>query len=292
MRLKVGHDSVWFDVIGEKERFVDARRQEKPTLVFVHGGGGNHSSARPWAHRFADSAQCVILDLPGHGRSSRADESRWNLEDWADCVANLCDALEIRRPVFHGASMGGFIVQSIAVRHPDLARGLILASTAARRDRELVSARFQELGGPEAGEAYLKSLEGSGDPQVFADYMRLCLPLYSTKYGKDTLTFLSRYGIFGPTERAALAWFSKPGGGFDTFDYRAALRQVTTPTLIISGRHDPICPPEAGEELFASFPPGVARLEILENASHLVNEDQTDDYVALVLGFLSQCAGS
>jgi pimeloyl-ACP methyl ester carboxylesterase len=290
MCIALKHENIWFDVIGEKEYLDDGRRVQKPTVIFIHGGGGTHSSSRQWANKLSDIAQCIEFDLPGHGRSSISTNDRWNLADWADVLVEFCHALDIQQPILHGGSMGGCVAQSVAVRHPGFAAKLILLVTAARRDNALVQARFTELGGDAAGAAYARTLTEPDSPDAFAAFMQHCLPLYSVRHGAGIGQVLAKHGTFGVTERNTLAWFSRPGGDFDTFDFRTALGSVTTPTLILAGALDPVIPLAAVREMYESFAPGVAQLEVFEQASHAMTEDMPEDYLRLVRAFVSEIA--
>src|SRR5205823_13141575 len=59
-----------------------------------------------------------------------------SIENLAEDVRSVLEALDLREVVLVGHSMGGMAVQAFAVHHPDVARervaGLVLMSTAAR----------------------------------------------------------------------------------------------------------------------------------------------------------------
>ena len=63
--------------------------------------------------------QVVYYDHRGHGRSDAGEPDRWNLDQWADDLVALCDALGIDRPVVFGFSFGGNITLNYAIRYPD-----------------------------------------------------------------------------------------------------------------------------------------------------------------------------
>jgi pimeloyl-ACP methyl ester carboxylesterase len=69
------------------------------------------------------------MDLSGHGHSSALGR-RFRLEQCADDVAELADALHISSFVPVGYSMGGLIAQLVWHRHRHLVSGLVLCSTA------------------------------------------------------------------------------------------------------------------------------------------------------------------
>jgi pimeloyl-ACP methyl ester carboxylesterase len=70
----------------------------------------------------------VTFDQRWHGRGIRS--SRFRLDDCADDVVAVLDALDIDDAVVAGYSMGGAVAQLAWRRHPDRVRGLVLCSTA------------------------------------------------------------------------------------------------------------------------------------------------------------------
>jgi 3-oxoadipate enol-lactonase len=70
-----------------------------------------------------------------------------------------------------------------------------------------------------------------------------------------------------------------------TLDQRALLPKITSPTLVIAGRHDPATPVAAGE-LIRSQIPG-ASMTILD-AAHISNVEQPQAFTEAVIGFLTQ----
>ncbi len=63
-------------------------------------------------------------------RSDRTAVETCTLEQMAYDVAALCDLLGIDAAVILGHSFGGFVALHVALRRPDLVRGLILCDTA------------------------------------------------------------------------------------------------------------------------------------------------------------------
>jgi 3-oxoadipate enol-lactonase len=67
--------------------------------------------------------------LRGHG-NTRALPDRFTLEDAAEDIAALADALHLAPFIVVGYSMGGAIAQILARRHADKVRGLVLCATS------------------------------------------------------------------------------------------------------------------------------------------------------------------
>jgi 3-oxoadipate enol-lactonase len=101
-----------------------------PTLMLIHGV--TFTAELNWAKVFAPLSRhfhLIAIDLRGHGDGIRAG-SRFRLEDCADDVAALAEALDISRFVAVGYSMGGMVAQLLYRRHASLLSGLVLCATA------------------------------------------------------------------------------------------------------------------------------------------------------------------
>jgi len=122
------------------------------TLVLIHGVAVTAELnwgkvLEPLARHF----RVVAADLRGHGDGMRAG-SRFRLEDCADDVAALAQALGLRRFVAVGYSMGGMVAQLLHRRHASMLSGLVLCSTAGNV-RESPAEKLTALALPAAAAA-------------------------------------------------------------------------------------------------------------------------------------------
>jgi pimeloyl-ACP methyl ester carboxylesterase len=102
---------------------------EKPALVFIHGAGMDHTVWAMQTRYFAHHGYSVLaLDLPGHGRSE--GEALASVAELADCAVEALRAAGGETAVFVGHSMGALTALEAVVRHPEAARGLVLAGAA------------------------------------------------------------------------------------------------------------------------------------------------------------------
>ncbi len=102
-----------------------------PTVVLLHGLGA--TGLLNWFPCFGPLSakhRVVAIDHRGHGRGIRP--RRFRLEDCADDVAAMIDALGLGRVVLAGYSMGGPITQLTWRRHPEVVRGVVLGATSYR----------------------------------------------------------------------------------------------------------------------------------------------------------------
>jgi len=123
MEIKLKQQTVYAFTAG---RDIDAN---KPAVVFVHGTGLDHTVWTLPARYFGRHGFNVLaIDLPGHGRSE--GPLRSTIEDMADFLIEILDALNIDQAALVGHSMGSLVVFDAAARYPDRARSLALLGTA------------------------------------------------------------------------------------------------------------------------------------------------------------------
>ncbi|HWI63319.1 MAG TPA: alpha/beta hydrolase [Symbiobacteriaceae bacterium] len=112
---------------------VHGRRDGVP-LVLLHGGG---STIEVTFGRvlpvFAGTRRVIALEEQGHGRTTDR-EAPFTFELSADDVAALLRYLEVEQADIFGFSNGASVALQVAIRHPQLVRKLIFASSMTKRD--------------------------------------------------------------------------------------------------------------------------------------------------------------
>ena len=171
---------LFFDIEGAKLRPDGPWLAERPTVVILHTGPRQRPHGLQGAHRpVARADRPGRLRRPrGRGRSDRSTPSRWNVETWSSDLHQLLDALEIERPILLGSSTGALVALQYAAHHPERPAKLVLISAVARFVHARSIAAFDRLGGAEAGEVAARYIR-QPDKATFAEYLRVCLPLYS-----------------------------------------------------------------------------------------------------------------
>lgn len=280
MRIDIDNGvRLFVDVEGTGWRRVDDRLEPKPTLLLLHGGpGADHSGYRDFFRDFADVAQVVYYDHRGNGRSDRDDPSRWTLDVWADDVVRLCDAMGIESPIVLGNSFGGMVAMHYGARHPEHPGGLVLSSTAAFHDHDLIVSRFTELGGEEVGAAADEFWRDPANADVVA-YLSTCGPSYTQSEGN---LFDDRATVWNVDVLAH--WGSGEGRTFDVLD---GLERIACPTLLLAGRMDPVCPIEGMERIAARVPEQHRLLRVFDECGHGVFRDAPDRAAAELRSFIA-----
>ncbi|MCU1465420.1 MAG: catD 6, partial [Actinomycetia bacterium] len=100
-----------------------------PAVVLLHGLGAsaelNWSATMPALH---GDLRVAAPDIRGHGETRAS--VRFTLEDAADDVVALADALALETFIIVGYSMGGAIAQLVHLRRPERVRGVVLCATS------------------------------------------------------------------------------------------------------------------------------------------------------------------
>jgi len=282
MFVTVNGARIFFDTAGSGLAIDGEHMAQKPALIVMHGGPGfDHSTMRPYFDRFADTHQVIYFDHRGNGRSG-GEPSTWNLAQWGDDVKGLCDALGIEKPVVFGQSFGGMVAIAYASRHPGHASKVVFSSTAARIHLGETFDILESRGGKEA-RAVAEKFWLKPDDAAFADYIRVCMPLYNppgTPAGDQAAA--RRRAIMKPE---VTRYFSL--GEMLTMDTRAGLAKVTCPALVLAGGYDPITPVSCAREIFEALPRATRRIEVFDGAGHGVYRDEPERAEKLLRGFFA-----
>ena len=94
---------------------------ERPVLLLVNGLGSQCINyATEWCQMFADRGYAVVrYDNRDVGLSSKLPDVDYTLADMAGDAIAVLDAIGAERAHVMGCSMGGMIVQRLAIDHPD-----------------------------------------------------------------------------------------------------------------------------------------------------------------------------
>jgi proline iminopeptidase len=180
--------------------------------------------------------------------------------------------------ILYGHSYGGFLALEYALRHGEHLAGLILSCTAPVLDYpEVILANAERRGSPEIMQTVMTGL---GDPtdsdEGYRALMGAIMPLYFKRYDPEIarqIDAVSTYsgGAFRHSFTACIP-------NYNVLD---RLSEISTPTLILSGREDWITPPaQGGERLHAGLPN--SELVIFEESGHFPFIDEPQRFNAVV----------
>ena len=236
---------------------------------------------RMWAGQvpaLAESAHLVVIDGPGHGRSALPPP--FTLEDQADALVDVLDALGIERALVIGLSWGAMVALRFALAHPDRIHGLALlgASAEAESRRDVAAHRVAvELGRRVMLPDYVarKALV----PMILAPHTLRQQPALVDAI-VDTMRSQSSEGV----ARASLAVVGRARC------LLASLPHVHTPTLVVCGEDDRTTPPSRSRRIAAGIPG--ARLTLLGRCGHMTALEQPERVNEVLTAFAREIAAA
>ena len=242
-------------------------------LVLLHGLGGDVGFWEAELAAFSDRFRTIAIDLRGSG-GTPASEGGHTMDDLADDVIAVLDDLGVARAHVLGFSMGGCVAQALAIRHPARLDRLVLASTFAVMNAQ---ARL-----------FLDAVAATYARTASAKEMfeLICPWLFSIPFLEDpgNAAYL-RYDDDTIDRDEMLAW-STLYAAQQGFDARARIEAITSPTLVIAGRHDSLVSLEDAEYLRDHI--AGSTLDVIDGAGHLTNVEQPEQFIRAVREHLAR----
>jgi len=131
-----GAESRTTNVAGFRVHYYSLGPAGGPVVVLVHGLGGRSEDWRNLAPYFAKAGYRVYLpDLLGYGHSEQPRDFSYSITDEAAVVVGFFDVLGLKHVDLGGWSMGGWIVQRVAIDHPGRVRRLMLFDSAGINEK-------------------------------------------------------------------------------------------------------------------------------------------------------------
>jgi pimeloyl-ACP methyl ester carboxylesterase len=156
--------------------------EEKGTgtpVVLVHGFPLDH---RIWADQLAAlsaSNRVIAVDLKGFGKSSSTEA--FTIDSMADELAEFMQKVGATPGVLAGLSMGGYIALSLAARHPELLKGLMIVSSKGEADpqpakegRQKTAELAQKSGSKAVAEQMMPRIKAGSGGAAAGDHGGLC----------------------------------------------------------------------------------------------------------------------
>jgi pimeloyl-ACP methyl ester carboxylesterase len=170
----------------------------------------------------------------------------YTLDDMADDAIAVMDETGMDRAHIVGASMGGMIVQTVAIRHPGRLRSMTsIMSTTGNPDLPRATPEaMAALTAPPAtnrDEAIARAVNSS---KVIGSQVHLPDPVEQREFAGQV--FDRSFNPMGVARQMAAV--TAHG------NRKPALANVTTPTLVLHGREDPLVPVTGGIDTWEAIP--------------------------------------
>jgi pimeloyl-ACP methyl ester carboxylesterase len=242
-----------------------------PPVMMLHGGLSDSREWRGQLDGLADRFTLYAWDAPGCGASSDPDERTFRLPDYADALADLMDALDIRRAALVGLSFGSGLALQFYERHREMVSAMVLASPylgwagslpADEVRRRLAQAeRESRSPGDDLAQGWLSDLlTGTEPPEVAGELTEIIRSSHPSGYRTMARSFAEA-------------------------DLRSVLPTIRVPVLVVAAELDRRSPIEIARDLAATAPG--ARFALLPGVGHQSNMAAPEAFNAVVAAFLA-----
>jgi pimeloyl-ACP methyl ester carboxylesterase len=262
---------------------------EGVALLLLHGFGNDAHIWDDFAPAVAPYYRTLALDHRGHGDSAWDTERRYDLETMVRDVEAVIEALEIRRLVLIGHSLGGRVATFFAAAHPARMAGLVLVDIGPEVDARGVTRIRMETA------SNIDPSFGSVD-----EYARL-LSLHYPAARPDAIMRMARHGLrqredgrlvlkMDPILRGGLVRSETPEQAAER-ERRAmteqwqALARIPCPTLVVRGAASDIFAPDTADRMVDEVLQK-GTLAVVPQAGHSVMTDNPEGFEAALSAFL------
>jgi L-proline amide hydrolase len=285
-RMIRDEQETWYRVVGDLD--------SGPTpVVICHGGpGAAHDYTEPIAELSRFGRGCVLYDQLGCGQSTHLPEAPadfWTVQLFKDELVDLTRHLGIAgRYVVVGQSWGGMLAMEHALDHPEGLRAIVVADSPASIPLWVEEANRLRADLPPEVQATLTEHEEAAttDSPEYVDAVRVYYDRHLCRvpwpdYVERSFAQMDEdptvyHTMNGPSEFHCI-------GSLKTWDITERLHEISTPTLLVSGRYDEATPHIVQQ--IESRIPG-AQWQLFENSSHMPHVEETEGFLQAVEGFL------
>ena len=241
-----------------------------PTVAFSNSLG---STVEMWdgiAEALAGRFRILRYDTQGHGGSGSRDQPT-TIDDLANDLAGLLDALDIARAHVVGLSLGGMTAQAFAVLHPERTASLVLMATAAH------------LPPPDFWRQRAATVIDAG-PEAVVDTI---VPRWFTPGFQEREPAAVRRirDLFLESDRRG---YGRCCEAIADMDLRPRISAIAAPTLVMVGSDDFVTPPAMAEDIRSRIPG--AEMVVLPDCAHLMSVERPADAALHLAAFLERHA--
>jgi pimeloyl-ACP methyl ester carboxylesterase len=265
------------DVKANGVRLRVASYGDGPPLLMLHGLFMDHRTWDDAGTLLAPDFRILAPDFPGFGDSEKPPTTRfaYDVNAFAEVVADLYAGLDIGRAAVVGHALGGAVAITLAARHPELVSRLVLVDSLCFDGKLDARRRVAQL--PVIGSFVMKQLWGRG---AFRATLRSAsLP------GRSGLSVakVDRYydSFNGPASRGSA--YATLRATVDTRAVAALTVRISVPTLVVWGRSDRLFPAGLGQRLSRQV--RGAGFELMDTG-HSPHEEKPAEFAGIVGRFL------
>lgn len=267
-------------VNGLRLHYLDWGTEGRPMMVLLHGLRGHAHSWDDVSMTLCQDYHVVALDQRGRGDSGWATDGDYTGAAYVSDLVGFFDALKLDSFILVGHSMGGRNSLSFAGQHSDRLQKLIIVDigpTLDPRGSQRINQELRDV--PEEFDSFEAVVEHMSKGNRFASDAVLRRRLrYATKELPS--------GKIGWRYDLAIREQRRHGTVPPAEDLWPVLAKITCPTLLVRGAETDLLPADVAQRMVQDLPD--ASLVEVQRAGHMVFEDNPEEFIQAVSGWLSK----
>jgi len=261
---------------GYKIHYIE--KGEGKNLVFIHGFLGSTWLFEAQVELFSSNYHTIAIDHLGHGKSDKPESESYELAELTQYLEEaLSKIIGDEKIILVGHSMGGMI-SLIYATNPILAKrleGLILMSTAPNLNNPGLVQYIKDL---KSGEMSLKDRE-----TIETIFIGLC---FQRKARKEQTELIKEF-VDLTLQNEEYVGLRTMESIVNNFNVENKLKDISTPTLILSGDKDIFILPDESKSMAQKIPN--SKLVILTpKIGHMIQYEATNEYNKAIESFLEE----
>ena len=252
---------------------VEAGALDQP-VVLLHGLFGQARNLGRLQRRLADLGRIVAVDLRSHGTSPAG---ALDLRAMGADVEETMRSLGLGPAAVIGHSLGGKVAMALALDHPDVVRGILVADIAPVGYRHEHGGLVQALRALDLSPGLTRAGADAALAASVADPSVRALLLQNLRTGARPGWTIGLDAIAGSLDQAE-GWPAWPDA-----------RRFEGPSWFVRGERSDYVLPDHWEGIRALFPRAV--LTTVPDAGHWLHVDQPDAFAAIARDFIGSVGG-
>lgn len=239
-------------------------------LILLHGLWGGTNEWQPVLGALSANHRVIAMDFIGFHQSDQP-ATQYHNALLAQFLAGFIDVLHLENVTLMGHAMGANAATYTAYHYPQKVRALVLVDGAGYRnpDRDLSQPPSQGMLN------FMRTATGS----TLASTRSLLERRVNDKTLVTDQWVADAYSMWLHSARA-IRDMLREGGDLT----QEQMKAIAVPTLVVWGRDDKVFNPANAERLQNDI--AGSEIRYIENAGHLPQLEQTEDFLAVVLPFL------
>jgi pimeloyl-ACP methyl ester carboxylesterase len=256
-------------VFGAKINYVEAGDPAKPTVILLHGLGGNTTN---WAFNvpvLAQSYHVIAPDQIGFGKSDRP-MIKYRVGTYVDFLDEFMSEIKVDKATLVGNSLGGWIAAMTAIKYPNRVEKLVLADAAGLKPSAI-----------DLAQVYSLNYSTRDEVRALQKLVFYNSALFAGDAAVDQAMAVRITANDGYTIGSLIESIRR-----DEDFLNGRLGEIKKPTLIIWGRQDGLIKLADGEQ----FKSGItgSELVVFDQCGHVPMAEKAADFNKTVLAFLAK----